>query len=192
MNRPDPSRHPEAEQYTGVAQALHWLIVALLIVQFTLAWTMPDISRGTEPERLISLHLSFGSLILLLMVVRFLWRMTHSAPPPPTGLPAWQLLSSRVVHALLYVLLFAIPLLGWVNASYRGWTITLFGVIRLPGLVQPRTHTPPGALVGPWTGDLHIWLSYGLLAVVGLHVLGAVYHRFVLRDRVLARMIPGA
>src|SRR4051812_6387547 len=118
----DPRRHPEAEQYTGVAQVLHWTVVVLLIVQFTLAWTMPGIHRGTEPERLISLHLSFGMLILIVMALRFFWRMTHRAPPP-TGLPAWQVLSSRLVHALLYFLLFAIPGMGWVNASYRGWNI---------------------------------------------------------------------
>ena len=58
---PDPSRYPEAEPYTSLAQALHWTVVALLIVQFTLAWTMPDIHRGTEPEALINLHFSSGS-----------------------------------------------------------------------------------------------------------------------------------
>lgn len=192
MIRPDPTRHPEAERYTGIAQALHWTVVALLIVQFTLAWIMPEIHRGTAPETLINLHLSFGLVILAVIGIRFLWRMTHSAPPSPKGLPAWQLLSSRVVHALQYMLLFAIPILGWVNASYRGWTVTVFGWVHLPSLVPPRSATPAGAFIGPWTGDVHIWLSYGLLALVSLYVSGALYHRFVLRDRVLARMIPGA
>ena len=190
MTNIDPTRHPEVERYTGIAQILHWIVLALLILQFMLAWTMPDIRRGTEPEALINLHLSFGLLILLVMATRLTWRITHPAPPPPKGLPAWQLLSSRVIHTLLYALLFVIPALGWINASYRGWNITLFGVLRIPNLVPPRSATPTTPFFGSWTGDVHAYLSYGLLALISLHVLGALYHRFVLHDRVLARMIP--
>ena len=149
MTSIDLTRHPEAERYTGMAQILHWIVVALLIVQFTLAWTMPDIRRNTEPEALINLHLSFGLVILLVMAVRLIWRLTHPAPPPPNGLPAWQLLSSRVVHGLLYALLFVIPVLGWMNASYRGWDVTLFGFLHMPNLVPPRSATPMTSPVRP-------------------------------------------
>src|ERR1039458_7891213 len=69
--------------YTGTAKALHWLIVALLIVQFVLAWTMPDIKRDTKPDTLINLHLSFGALILLAAIIRLAWRASHAEPPPP-------------------------------------------------------------------------------------------------------------
>lgn len=192
MIRTDPSRHPELVRYTRVAQALHWVIVLLLVIQFTLAWTMPDVHRGTKPEGLISLHLSFGLTILLLMAVRLVWRITHKAPPPPTGLPVWQLVSSRVVHSALYLLLIVVPVLGWINASYRGWRIVLFAVLSVPSLVASRVSERPTSLIGPWTGDVHVWLSYGLIGVASVHILGALYHRFILRDRLLARMIPGA
>lgn len=184
MTPSEATRHPEAVQYGTTAKTLHWLVLALLIVQYALAWTMPGIHRGTQPETLINLHLSVGVVILLVVIVRAVWRLSHAAPPPPTGLPAWQLLASRVTHGLLYLLLFAIPLLGWLNASARGWTITLFGVASLPRVVAE------GSPLGRLAGDIHVYASYLLLGAAGLHVLGALYHRFVLRDRVLDRMLP--
>src|SRR5690348_13879865 len=96
-------REGEAD-YTGTAKLFHWTVAVLLIIQYIVAWTMPEIHRGTIPETLINLHLSIGVLIILVMVGRLIWRLTHPAPPPPTNLPAWQLLSSRVTHGALYLL----------------------------------------------------------------------------------------
>ncbi len=106
--------------YTGTAKALHWLIVVLLIAQFIFAWTMPHIGRNTPVATLISLHFTFGIMILAVAVVRLIWRFTHAEPAPPDGVPRWQMWSARIVHWFLYLLLFVIPLLGWINASYRG------------------------------------------------------------------------
>jgi len=177
-----PTAHsPAREQYTPVAKALHWIIVLLLIVQYTLGWTMPEIGRGTVPEALIDLHLSFGALILLAVLVRIAWRLAYT-PPPLTGLPAWQMVSSHAVHGLLYLVLVVIPVLGWMSASARGWDVTLFGLFSLPRI--------DFGLSGSQTGDLHVLLSYVLLVLVGLHVLAALYHGFVLRDGVLDRILP--
>jgi len=173
--------------YTGTAKSLHWLIVALLIVQFVVAWTMPHIGRNTQPGTLINLHLSFGVLILLVAVARLAWRLTRAEPPPQDGLPPWQVQSARVVHWLLYFLLFAVPILGWINASWRGFPVLLFGVVEFPKLVATRA---PGF---GWTGDVHTLLAnYLLLTLVGLHVAATLYHYFWCRDRVLQRMLPGA
>jgi cytochrome b561 len=172
--------------YTGTAKALHWIILALLIVQFILAWTMPDIRRDTKPDTLINLHLSFGMLILAVVIVRLGWRMTHLQPPPEAGTPAWQVQSSSIVHWLLYVLLVVVPILGWVNASWRGFPVVLFGLFELPKLLATR------ALGWAWTGDVHgLLANYAVLALVGLHTAAALYHHFVRRDGVLQRMLPG-
>jgi cytochrome b561 len=169
-------------RYTGTAKTLHWLIVALLIVQFTVAWTMPHIGRNTPVTTLISVHFTMGVLILMVAVVRLAWRATHSEPAPLDGIPPWQLLSARVVHWLLYLLLFVVPLLGWINASYRGYTIVMFG-LELPKLVGTRA---PG---WGWTGHWHVLIStYVMLALVGFHVLAALYHWLVRRDGVMQRM----
>jgi cytochrome b561 len=173
--------------YSGTAKLLHWLILALLIAQFVVAWTMPDIRRDTKPDTLINLHLSFGMLVLLVAVVRLAWRATHGEPAPLDGVPPWQVQSARIVHWLLYVLLFVVPILGWINASWRGFPVVFFGLFDFPKIMATRA---PG---WGWTGDVHgLLANYVLLALVGLHVAAALYHHFIRRDGVLQRMLPGA
>jgi cytochrome b561 len=172
-------------RYSGAARALHWLIVALLVAQFIFAWTMPHIGRDTPVTTLISLHFTIGIVILAVAVMRLAVRVTHGEPEPEDGLPPWQLQSARLVHWLLYLLLFVIPILGWLNASWRGMPIVMFGH-ELPELLTKR------AAGWGWTGDVHAFLAtWVLLALVGLHVLAALYHYLIRRDGVLQRMLPG-
>jgi cytochrome b561 len=172
--------------YTGTAKFLHWLILALLIAQFVVAWTMPHMRRDTQPDTLINLHFSIGVVILAVVIVRLAWRATHGEPAPLAGLPAWQLKSAHAVHWLLYVLLFVVPVLGWINASWRGFPVVMFG-LELPKLIATRDPS------WGWTGDVHgLLANYAMLALVGLHVAAALYHRFIRRDGVLQRMLPGA
>jgi cytochrome b561 len=174
-----------AQGYTATAKWLHWLVVALLIAQFIFAWIMPHIGRNTPVTTVISLHFTFGIIVLVVAAVRLLWRATHKEPAPLDGLPPWQLLSSRVVHWLLYILLIVVPILGWINASWRGMPIVMFGV-ELPKLVATR------ASGWRWTGDVHALLSnYLMLTLVGLHVLAGLYHYFIRHDGVMQRMLPG-
>lgn len=173
-------------RYTRTAIVLHWLIFVLLIVQFILGWTMPDIGRNTPVTTLISLHFSFGVLILAVIVIRLAWRMTHRTPPLEASVPHWQVHLAHVIEWLLYLLLLVVPLLGWINGSYRGMPITFFGLVPVPPLVA--TH----AVGWDWTGDIHIAVAeFGILVLVGLHVAAALYHYFIRRDRVLQRMLPG-
>jgi len=172
-------------RYTPTAKTLHWLIVLLLLAQFVFAWTMPHIGRNTPVTTLISLHFTFGMVILAVAIVRLAWRAMHSEPAPLDGVPPWQALSARVIHWLLYVLLLALPVLGWINASWRGMPIIMFGA-ELPKLVGTRV---PG---WRWTGDVHdVLANYLLLTLVGLHVAAGLYHYFIRRNGVLQRMLPG-
>jgi cytochrome b561 len=171
--------------YGSVAKALHWLIVALLVVQFAIAWTMPGINRKTVPGTLIDLHLSFGIAIALIAVLRLVWRLYHPVPLIADGVPWWQRRAAQLNHAALYFLLLLVPMLGWANASARGWKIAVFGLFRMPHI------WPAGSVFGRATiGYVHVWGTYALLVVVGLHVLAALYHHLWLRDRVLSRMLP--
>lgn len=174
-----------ARGYTGTAKFLHWLILALLFGQFYAAWSMPHIGRNTPMTSMISLHFTIGIVILAVAAVRLAWRLTHPEPPPIDGVPPWQTASARILHWLLYLLLFVLPILGWINASWRNMPVALFGY-ELPMLVGPR------APAWGWTGDVHALLSnYLLLGLVGLHVLAALYNQFVRRDGTLQRMLPG-
>lgn len=173
--------------YNVTAKFLHWAILVLLVVQFILAWTMPHIGRNTRPDTLINLHFSFGVVVLAFAVIRLAWRMTHPEPESLDGIPPWQVQSARVIHCLLYMLLFAVPVLGWVNASWRGFPVSVFGLFELPKVMATRL---PG---WDWTGDVHgILANYLMLMLVGLHVAAALYHYFVRRDGVLQRMLPDA
>src|SRR6185503_7005098 len=97
----------------------------------------------------------------------------------------WQTRLANFTHTGLYVLVFTMTILGWAGVSYRGWTVKLFGVVPLPALAAKGTawaHT---------AGDIHNVLVYVLLAFIVLHIGGALYHQFIIRDRVLQRMLPG-
>jgi len=171
--------------YGAVAKALHWGMVVLIAAQFIVAWEMPEIEWGTEPERLINLHLSLGALLMLLVFFRIGWRLRHPAPPPLPGTPPWQRWAAGSTHLALYALLVVMSVTGWAASSARNWPISLFGAGTLPSLV------PEGTKLGFKAGDLHAdRLSWVLLGVIGIHVLAALYHHFVRRDLVLRRMLP--
>ncbi|MBP2278333.1 cytochrome b [Sphingomonas sp. PL20] len=176
-------RATEDKGYDGVAKLLHWTIVILVVAQFAIAWSMPDIHRGIEPVGLIAWHLSVGMAILAVMLVRAGWRLTHPAPTPPISLSSAMQAVSRATHSALYALLVALPLLGWANASARGWRVTLFGVIPLPPL------SAAGSPLGMTLGDVHQTVAIVLLVAIGLHVLGAVYHLVIVKDRTVQRML---
>jgi cytochrome b561 len=180
----------KAQHYTSVAKALHWAIAALLVIQYLLGWLMPDQRPGSVPAPLIDLHLSFGYAILIVVIIRLLWRATHRPPQLTEGLPVWQRMAARATHFALYALLLVIPVLGWAAASWRGWPITLFHSIPLPPLVTARQPGVTSFFQSPRAGDLHGLLGYVLLGVIALHVSAALFHRFMLRDRVLASMLP--
>lgn len=171
--------------YDPIAKIFHWTIVILLAVQFGVAWTMPEIHRGTQPETLINLHLALGTLILLLMIARLAWRLSHPVPLETGRVPSWQVAAARATHLLLYALLVVMPVLGWANANSRGWDVSLFGLVTLPSIMA--AHSP----LGHTLGDVHTWIAYIVLGLLGLHVAGALYHHFRVKDRTLARMLPG-
>jgi cytochrome b561 len=174
----------ERLHYGTTAKVFHWLIVALLAIQLPLGWLMPDIHRGMTPGIAMSMHVSIGMTILVLIVLRLLWRLTHPVAPE-TSLPPWQRVSSELVHWLLYIVVLLTTLSGWFQASAKGWTIYLFGAMPLPRLVEQ------GSALGRSIGNLHATLTWVLLGLVGLHVIAAFVHLFVYRDRVMYRMLPG-
>lgn len=170
--------------YGTTAKIFHWLVVLLLLVQYPLGWFMPDIHRGMKPGDAMTFHISIGICILVLILLRFLWRLTHPVAPE-SSLATWQRISSEGVHWLLYALVLATTLTGWFFASQRGWAISLAFVLPLPML------TAPGAPIARTLGSLHGPMEWALLVVVGLHVAAALAHFFIHRDHVMQRMLPG-
>jgi len=170
--------------YDAVARTLHWLTVLLVAMQFVVGWTMPEVHKDTQPVNLIAWHLGVGATIVAVMTIRVIWRLTHW--PTPEELPPLFSVVSRITHVLLYTALVLVPLLGWINASSRGWTVRLMGVVPYPALSEP------GSAFGHAMGDVHGILAWLLLALIVLHVVAALFHRFVRKDHVLQRMLPNA
>ena len=172
-------------QYGTPAKIFHWLVVALLVVQYPLGWLMPDIHRGMQPGAGMIWHVSFGIVILLLIVLRLIWRLTHPVAPE-SSLPRWQRLGAEAVHWLLYGLVLATTLTGWLFASFRGWSISLFYLVPLPML--SADNPAAGRAINGW----HQKMEWALLIVIGLHVAAALVHLFVYRDRIMQRMLPAS
>ncbi len=173
----------DARAYSGAAKGLHWLIVLLLAIQFTTAFLLPHIGRNTPPSTVISLHFSFGVLILAVMAVRFVHRLMYPVPLEAKDAPAWERLLAKTAHRLFYLILLVGPFLGWASASAHRLPVSLFG-IPLPPLAQP------GAGWAHSAGDIHGTAMWVLLWLVGLHAAAALYHHFVRHDGTLRRMLP--
>ena len=174
----------ERLQYGTTAKVLHWLVVALLLAQYLIGWLMPDIHRGMKPGAAMTFHVSVGLFILLLIVLRFVWRLTHPVAPE-SSLPRWQRLSSEAVHWLLYALVLATAITGWLFASFRGWSMSLFYFAPMPMLAA--NNAAAGKIIDGW----HQAMEWTLLAVIAIHVAAALAHIFIYRDRILQRMLPG-
>ena len=171
-------------QYGTTAKVFHWLIVVLLLVQYPIGWLMPDIHRGMKPGATMTFHVSFGMVILVLIVLRLAWRLAHPVAPE-SSLPPWQRLSSEAVHWLLYALVLASTVTGWLFASFRGWSMYLFYLAPLPMLASDN------AAAGKTMDGLHQAMEWALLVVIGIHVASAMTHLFIYRDRIMQRMLPG-
>jgi cytochrome b561 len=174
-----------ASEYGGVAKSLHWLIVALVAIQFVVSWLMPEIGRNTRPSTLINLHFSLGVLILVVMLVRFILRLSEPVRVSMPDSPIWERWTAEALHRLFYFLLLVGPFLGWASASAHELPVNVFGFFTLPDIAAPHARWALTA------GDVHKVGMWTLLALIGLHVAAALYHYFVRHDAVLQRMLPG-
>jgi cytochrome b561 len=173
-----------ASRYGSVAKLLHWTIVLLIIAQFVLASSAEDLPNGLEKLKLLATHKSIGMTVLMLALFRLGWRLANVVPPPPPGMPRWQVVAAHASHGLLYALLIAQPITGWIMSSARNFPVAYFGWFQWPDLVEPSD-----ALHERFE-DIHHLLAEVLLVVALLHAAAALYHHFGSRDEVLLRMLP--
>jgi cytochrome b561 len=173
-------------RYGAVSQSFHWLTVVLVGAAYLLSVEGPE-SRIYAPENAsaLSLHETLGILVIVVVVLRLAWRLVDRPPEDPP-MAAWMLYSSLLVHWALYLLLAAIPLAGILGALYGGHPVTLLGF----GPVGPFLTTSSD--LGRSLAEVHGTLGNLIIIVAGLHAAAALFHHFVLRDRVLLSMLPGS
>jgi len=169
-------------RYSTPAIVLHWLVALLIFVAFPLGLYMADLPLSPEKLQLFSYHKWIGVTVFMLAGLRVVWRLTHTPPPLPASVAGWQRRASAVAHGLLYLLILVIPISGWLMSSAKGVQTVWFGVLPLPDLIGKDK------ALGHLLEEVHETLNYTLLALVVLHVAGALQHHFIERQPFLQRM----
>jgi cytochrome b561 len=180
------SAYISAARYSRGAIVLHWLIAVLIVLNIAAAWVSEGMSKA-DRAMVMDNHKAIGLTVLALTVLRIVWRLIHRPPPLLDSLKAWEAALSRVVHAGFYFLMLAIPLTGWAmtSAFSKGAGVSLFGLVTVPAL--PVGYDKPTAGL---FAELHTVLAYLMIALIVLHVAGALKHQFLDRDGTLRRMVP--
>jgi cytochrome b561 len=172
------------ERWGWLAQGLHWIVVALVATQFILANIAERLPLGMEKLATLTRHKSIGITILLLTILRLIWRFANVRPQWPATMRLWERRLAGVSHTAFYLLLIATPLAGWIMSSARNFPVSWFGIWQLPDLVAP------GEALYRLAHDAHEVFATLLGAVAVLHLMAALKHHFVNRDNVLRSMLP--
>lgn len=173
-----------ADRYSTVAIALHWGIAILVLLQIGLYFAADSV-EGPVARTFIEVHKASGLSILVLTLIRLMWRVRHPAPLLPATTPGWQRYLARITQALFYVVLVGLPLGGWAASSAAQRPIDWFGLFNWPLLPLPADRELAGALM-----QMHENGAKVLYVLLVLHIAGALKHHFLDRDNVLRRMLP--
>jgi cytochrome b561 len=187
------------KRYATIAIILHWLMAVLIIWQIWIGIWMSgainDPASQAAAYEAFQFHKSLGLTLLVLAVVRLLWRITHGFPELPRDIPTWQRVAARISHYLLYAFILLIPLTGWIYVS-TGWNSDTGSAFAIPtvwfGLFE-WPHIPGLDGNGPLADiavEMHELLAWSLIALLVVHVAAALKHHFADRDDVLWSMLP--
>ena len=178
-----------ADRYTPTARWLHALLGLALVGVFAMGLYMTSLPFSPQRLKLYNWHKWAAMLVLAFSLVRLAWRLTHRPPALPAAIrdamPAWQRLAHHGTHAGLYLLFFAVPLLGWAYSSAAGFPIVWFGAVQLPDFV------PVSESLAEVLKPLHKFSAFAMAALVLVHIGAALKHQWLDRDGLLARMLPG-
>lgn len=192
----DPTNGNAAQaRYSGVAITLHWLIALAVLINIAAGLYMSGLEDGSPVQyALLQLHQSVGLTVLVLSVVRVVWRLVHPVPPLPADMAPLLKWAAHGAHFLLYVLILALPLTGWimVSSSLHPPPASYFGLFDWPHIwfLADLSHAAKGTVAEIFE-ETHETLAWIMIVLVPLHVAAALYHHFVRRDPVLVRMLPG-
>ena len=172
------------DNYGLVSKALHWLIVMLMLALIWLGWYMVDLTYFDRWYNLsLASHRSFGLLSGTLALVMLAWRFYSRPPRLVPGTPTWERVTAHATHFLLYLVLLAVPFTGYLISTSSGSGIAVFGWMNVPAAIPVHERLRDLVI------EAHYYLAYGSCFLIGLHVIGALKHEFLDRDRTLRRML---
>jgi cytochrome b561 len=170
----------------SIARAFHWILGLTIIGMLAFGWWMNHFPA--RPDRFFyrNIHADIGYLVLLLTVLRLIWRAFNPTPALPADTPRWQRIAAWISHGALYIVVILVTMLGWAHSGahtpdYSTW----FGLFHVPQITSPDKASADAF------EDRHIFFAYVLLALIVVHLAAAAWHHFVKRDRVAARMVDG-
>lgn len=181
------SAHQSAlSRYSFGAIIFHWLIAVLIAVNYGTAWSAEGLPKEAAAQ-LMGNHKAIGITVLLLTVLRIVWRMINRPPAFSASLQPWEVLLARVTHSAFYVLMIAVPLAGWLlhSAYLGGAPVNAFGMFSYPGIPIAQNKE-----VAEIAEEIHEISANLMLVLIGVHVLGALKHQWIDRDGSLGRMLP--
>ena len=173
-----------ADSWGTIARSFHWFIALLIIAQFVIGRIAEAMSLSPAKLDLFVWHKSIGLTILLLVLLRLIWRLADPPPAPPTSSPGWETKLAAGGHYLLYLLMFAVPLSGWWISDASRVPFKAYFVMPMPDFVETNRAMQETA------EGVHEGLVTALLVVALIHVAAALRHHFLLKDDVLRRMLP--
>lgn len=170
--------------YTSTAKSLHWLLALLFFGMLSLGFYMTGLSLSPQKLQIYSWHKWTGVTVFLLVLFRLAWRLSHTPPDLPDSMGKFPKFVAHSAHWVLYVLMLVIPLSGWLMSSAKGFQTVWFGVLPIPDLLSRDRE------LGNLLAQVHVALNWLFIALLVGHVLAALMHQFINKDRLLERMLP--
>jgi len=174
------------DHYPATSKLLHWLVAICVLTTAPVAIAMTRVGEGPTQDALFNIHKSLGVLIFILVILRLINRLMVGAPAPEPGIERWQKAASSATHGLLYLLLVAMPIVGFVANSLYGAPTPFFGLFELPPI------TAENQPLSEKLFTLHRWSGFLMIALVLMHIGAALFHHVIRGDNVLRRMLPRA
>ncbi len=173
-----------SQTWGSLSIGLHWLTLILILGLALVGLNMDDLPNGPQKIQVYALHKSFGLTVLALTVIRLSWRLFSVTPDTVPNTPVWQEWIAKLVHAALYVLLFAMPISGWLYNSAAGFPLKYFGLFSLPKL---SGYDPQ---LKELARESHETIFYIMAVLLLMHAGAALKHHYLDKDNTLTRMLP--
>lgn len=172
------------DSFGSIAKMFHWVIALSIVGMLSVGFIMVNMEPSSTKMMIYGLHKSTGVLVLLLVILRFTWRIWNPVPRLPSSLSPWHHHLAKLSPLALYALLFMMPISGFTLSEAAGYPINVYDMFTLPMLL------PKNLELSKTAAAVHKYGAFAFIGILTLHVSAAFYHHFILKTNVLKRMLP--